>query len=696
MTATKLRNIGISAHIDSGKTTLTERMLFYCGRIHSMGEVRGRDGGATMDHDPIEKGRGITISSAVTQVPWRDCRINVVDTPGHVDFTVEVERSLRVLDGAVLVLCAVGGVQSQSLTVDRQMNRYGVPRIAFINKMDRAGADPEQVIRQLREKLRGNPVPLQIPIGNAGDFEGVIDLIRMEAVVFFGDKGESVVRSVIPPSHQALADAARGGMLDALCMLDDELMQIVLSNEIPSESLLRDVIRRATIARQMTPVLMGSAFKNKGVQELLDAVTHYLPAPEDREVYANDTSDNTDHAGSPTVKLSLDSQAPTVAMAFKTVVESYGQLTFMRVYQGRIRKGDTLRNARTDRAVRFSRLVRIHAGQHQIIDEATAGDIVGVIGVDCASGDTFTGDGISCSLENIDVPEPVVRLSIAPKDREDTGRLAKALDSFRRQDPTFQVTTDPRTGETLIAGMGQLHLDVYLQKLREEHHCECVTGPPRVTYKQRPTKAVEFDYRLKKQSGGPGQVGHVIGRMVPLEPEEKDAETFVFVNEVKGGRIPREYIPSVQKGFSEALNQGPLGEFEVVGVMIVLTDGSYHEQDSSDQSFRICARDAMRREILPQADVVLLEPVMRLEIEVPEEFQGAVTGHLLKNRGLVTSSVTDHSGCVISAEVPLAEMFNYAGDLRSMTQGKGSFAMELLDWQEAPAGVLEMVLKHQQ
>ncbi|MCP4783287.1 MAG: elongation factor G [Fuerstiella sp.] len=694
MTIRKLRNIGISAHIDSGKTTLTERMLYYCGRINRIGEVRGKDIGAVMDHDQIEKDRGITISSAVTRVPWNGYDINVIDTPGHVDFTVEVERSLRVLDGAVLVLCAVGGVQSQSLTVDRQMKRYGVPRIAFINKMDRAGANPERVIAQLKDKLRANAVALQIPIGGGKDFEAVIDLITMEAVYFFGENGETVVRREIPEDLRPTAERNRSQMWEALSAFDDELMGTLLMESVPSEDKLRDVIRRATIAHQLTPVLMGSAFKNKGVQELLDAVNHYLPAPTDREVYANDTSSKSAQAETPRVKLSSDSAAPVVAMAFKTVVESFGQLTFMRIYQGRIRKGDTLSNARTGRSTRFSRLVRIHAGQRKDIDDAVAGDIIGVIGVDCASGDTFTGNGISCSLENIFVPNPVIRLSIAPKDRDDADKLAKALVRFRRQDPTFQVSTDPQTDETIIAGMGQLHLDVYVERLRDEHKCECEIGPPRVAYKQRPTKSVDFNHKLKKQSGGPGQVGHVIGKMEPLQADAADAESFVFVDEVKGGRIPREYIPSVRQGFAEALNKGPLGEFEVVGVQIVLTDGSYHEQDSSDKSFKDCARQAMRTEILPNADIVLLEPVMKLEIEVPAEFQGAVSGHLSKNRGIVTASETSDSTCVLIAEVPLAEMFDYANNLRSMTQGQGSFSMEFLAYRETPKRVQADVVKN--
>ena len=496
----RLRNVGISAHIDSGKTTLTERMLYYCGRIHRMRDVKGN--------------------------------------------TVEVERSLRVLDGAVLVLCAVGGVQSQSLTVDRQMKRYEVPRMAFINKMDRAGANPEKVIAQLREKLKTNAVALQIPIGREDHFEGVVDLVAMRAVYFRGEHGESIERHEIPKNLKSAAETARGQMLDALSHLDDGLMETLLNDRVPGEDYIHRVIRLATISQRLTPVLMGSAQKDKGVQEVLTAIARYLPCPADRKVVANDTSTNVDQTDGRQVQLSTSSDDPLVAMAFKTVVESFGQLTFMRIYQGQMRRGETYVNARTNRSVRFSRLVRIHAGQRNDIDAADAGDIIGVVGVDCASGDTFLGDGVECSLENIFVPEPVIRLAIAAKSRDDAGKLAKALDGFRREDPTFRVSTDPQTGEILIAGMGQLHLDVYVEKLRRDHDCECVTGPPRVSWKQCPTRPVSFDHVYKKMTGGPGQFGHITGRMEPL-PEDS-TETFEFSDEVRGGRIPREYIPAVK------------------------------------------------------------------------------------------------------------------------------------------------------
>jgi elongation factor G len=706
----QLRNVGISAHIDSGKTTLTERMLFYCGRIHRIGDVKGKGATATMDFDQIEIDRGITISSAVTQVRWNEHRINIIDTPGHVDFTIEVERSLRVLDGAILVLCAVGGVQSQSLTVDRQMKRYGVPRIAFINKMDRAGANPERVVEQLRSKLRTNAVALQIPIGSESGFEGVVDLITMQAVYFHGEQGQHVVRTAIPENLGATARESRLQLLDALSKLDDQLLECLLNDVEPSEEDLHRVIRRATLAHQLTPVFLGSAYRNKGVQEVLTAVTRYLPSPADRQVFAidlrasaaeskgsakvsrvepatgSDGSSSRHQSAVGLLKLRAETNQPTVAMAFKTVVESFGQFTLMRVYQGQVRRGEEYVNARTGRTVRFSRLVRIHADQREDIDAGDAGEIIGVIGLDCASGDTFTNEGASCSLEQMFVPEPVIRLSVAPKNRDDSAKLAKALDAFRREDPSFQVSTDPQTGETLIAGMGQLHLDIYLEKLLRDYDCECVTGEPRVAWKQCPTKPVVFDHVFKKMTGGPGQFGDIRGTMTPL-PEDSEV-AFEFVDEVRGGRIPREFIPAIEQGLREELSKGPLGDFEVVGLRVVLSDGAYHEQDSSDLSFRLCAREAMRKVILPQADMALLEPIMAVEIEVPEQFQGTVIGQLSRNRGLITASETREGLCVLTADVPLAEMFNYASELRSVTQGQGSFSMEFARYAKAPRELL--------
>ena len=682
----RLRNVGISAHIDSGKTTLTERMLFYCGRIHNMREVRGGDGGATMDYDPIEERRGITISSAATYVNWSDHRFNVIDTPGHVDFTVEVERSLRVLDGAVLVLCSVGGVQSQSITVDRQMRRYGVPRIALINKMDRMGANPKRVIEQLRDRLDTNAVALQIPIGAGETFAGVVDLITMQAVYFNGDEGQIVEREPIPSGLVEESISARVQMLESLSLLDENLMETVVAGEHPSIEEIRRVLRDATMSRTLTPVLMASAYKNIGVQEVLDAIMYYLPAPTERKVFANDNSQKlADDEIAQRVGLSADVNAPTVVMAFKTVVEDFGQLTFLRVYQGRIEKGMTLRNARTREKIRFGRLARVHSNKREDIDSAVAGDIVGVVGIDCASGDTFAADGCDVLMENIVVAPPVMRLSIAPERREDADKLGKALDRFRRQDPTFHVVSDPQTGETIIAGMGQLHLDVYVERLRDECKCPCIVGRPSVTYKERPTKTVEFEHRLKKQTGGPGSFAHIVGRMEPL-PEDCE-DRFVFENEVSGGRISQSYIAAVKKGVLDAMANGPIDHYEMVGVKFTLIDGKEHEKDSSDLAFRQCAEEAMRKIVFPRCHAELLEPMMQLEIEVPSEFQGNVTGHVGRLRGIVISSELVDGECTIGALAPLAELFDYASDLRSMTQGKGCFTMQPNDFRPVPIGI---------
>ncbi|MFV0444932.1 MAG: elongation factor G [Planctomycetaceae bacterium] len=694
------RNLGISAHIDSGKTTLSERILYYSGRIHKVNEVKGDGSGATMDHMELEKERGITITSAATQVHWGDFEVNLIDTPGHVDFTVEVERSLRVLDGAVLVLCAVGGVQSQSLTVDRQMKRYHVPRIAFVNKMDRNGANFRSVVKQIKDKLGVEPVPLQIPIGAGNDFAGVIDLLTMEALYFDGTQGEEVRRDKIPDAMQEIAETARMEMLEALSLFSDDLMAALLEEQVPSYDDLIKLVREVTLAHRIVPVLCGSAFKNKGVQPLLDAVCDYLPSPLDRQMSAIDI-DATEKAKKEAagtgesvdpvrVPLSNDPSAPLVAMAFKTVVEQFGQLTYTRIYQGTIKKGESYTNVRTGKKVRFGRLVRMHANDRQDIDTASAGDIIAVVGVDCASGDTFCGDGVNYSLESIYLPIPVIRLSVAPAQRDGADRLGKALERFRREDPTFHVSSDPETGETIIAGMGQLHLEVYIERIRREYKCEVTVGEPKVAYKETPTRDVEFNYKHKKQSGGSGQYAHVVGRL--FQQPEDATERFEFINSISQGRIPKEYIPAAEFGCNRALEKGPLIECEVVRVGIELTDGSYHDVDSSEKAFDICAWYAMR-EALSKADVCLLEPIMKLEIEAPDEFQGSITGHLSSKRGIISSTENRMGACVIIAEVPLAGMFDYANELRSMTQGKGGFSMEFLCYRQVPRGIQAEVIE---
>jgi len=686
------RNIGISAHIDSGKTTLTERILFYAGRIHKIVEVRSGGGGPTMDHMELEQERGITITSAATSVEWKNTSINIIDTPGHVDFTVEVERSLRVLDGAVLVLCSVGGVQSQSLTVDRQMKRYGIPRIAFINKMDRTGADPDSVIQQIKDKLGANAVPLQIPIGSEANFKGVVDLIRMQAAYFDGEQGEEIRYEEIPEELVEKAKAARAHMLEEVSMFDDKLMEAVLGEEEVDEKHLRKIIRLATIDQAIVPVMMGSAYKNKGVQELLDGVEFYLPSPLDRDMSALDVSSLEEEGAEPKrVPLSKNPDDPLVCMAFKTVVEQFGQLTYTRIYQGTIKKGESYVNARTGQSTRFGRLVRMHSNDREDLDEAGPGDIIAVVGMDCASGDTFLGDGINVTLENIFVADPVIRLSIEPSNRDDADKLAKALERFRREDPTFHVASDEETGQTIIAGMGQLHLEVYIERILREYKCECKIGEPRVSYRERPTVGVEYSYRHKKQSGGSGQFADVRGVMEVIPEEENIA--YEFENEISQGRIPREYIPAVDKGFQRAMVKGPLIGSEVVGVRMKLQDGSYHDVDSSEMAFNIAGFDCLRKLLREEAKVALQEPIMLMEVEAPDEFQGSVTGHISSKRGIVNSSEVKAGTVYLTAEVPLAAMFDYANELRSMTQGKGTFSMEFCKYSQVPKSLQDEVIE---
>ncbi|MGC8643778.1 MAG: elongation factor G [Isosphaeraceae bacterium] len=680
------RNIGISAHIDSGKTTLTERMLYYTGRTHVIKEVKGE--GAVMDHMELEKERGITITSAATTVHWDDTKINIIDTPGHVDFTVEVERSLRVLDGAVLVLCAVAGVQSQSITVDRQMKRYAVPRIAFINKMDRTGANPANVIAQLESKLNLTAIPLQIPIGAESHFQGVIDLIERRAVYFDGDNGENVRYEPVPADLVEATERARQGMLEALSMVSDELMELLLEEaEVPID-LIHKTIREGTIAQQLCPVMIGSAYRNKGVQPLLDAICRYLPSPLDREVFAKDNNN-----GMAELPLAADPDAGLVAMAFKLVEESFGQVTYMRIYQGTLKKGTFYFNSRQRKRARISRILRVHADQKEDIDSAGAGDIVAVMGLECATGDTYCAEGTNLSLESIFAAKPVIDLSIQPNKRVDYDKLSKALNRFMREDPTFRVHVDHETGETIISGMGELHLEIYVERIRREYKVDCTVGAPKVSYREAPTAETPFNYKHRKQTGGSGQYAHVVGKLIPLDPQAP--EPFIFENKVTGGRIPTEYIPSVEKGFRESLHKGPVAGYEVIGVHIRLEDGSYHDVDSSTMAFEICARDCFR-EVFKKSDPVLLEPIMKVEVEIPTEFQGPVTGAISSKRGVILGTESRSGYTIISAEVPLAEMFGYSNDLRSATQGKGSFSMEFLKYQKLPSRFQEEIVKKAQ
>jgi len=674
----KIRNIGISAHIDSGKTTLTERILYYTGRIHAIHEVKGKDEvGATMDHMDLERERGITIQSAATHCTWSGHHVNIIDTPGHVDFTIEVERALRVLDGAVLVLCGVAGVQSQSLTVDRQMRRYKVPRLAFINKLDRSGANPRRVVEQLREKLKHNAVLMQIPIGLEQDFQGVIDLVTMKAYTFEGSNGEHVVEKPIPPERLAEAETARETMLDAVSMFSDSLTEAILEEKV-TEDLIHEATRKGTLSMELTPVFLGSAYKNKGVQKLLDAVNHYLPSPLDIATVGMDLEN--DEAP---VALASDSNKPLVALAFKLEDGRYGQLTYVRIYQGSLQKGSTIVNSRTQRRNKVGRLVRMHAEDMEDITGAGAGDIVALFGIDCASGDTFNDESIRVAMTSMHVPAPVISLSIKAKDNKTQDNLAKALGRFVREDPTFRSHVDPESNETIISGMGELHLDVYVERMKREYGCEVETGAPQVAYREAISQRAEFNYTHKKQTGGSGQYGRVAGWIEPITEGEED---FEFVNEVRGGAIPTEFIPSVEKGFRSMIAKGRLIGFPVIRLRIGIDDGQAHSVDSSDNAFQAAARGAFR-EVYPRAKPIILEPIMKLEVEGPSEFQGVVLKTIMQRRGTVIGTTEEEGFSRVEAEVPLAEMFGYATDLRSNTQGKAEFTMEFARYLPAPSEV---------
>ena len=678
----QIRNIGISAHIDSGKTTLTERILFYAKRIHAIHDVKGKDGvGATMDHMELERERGITITSASTSVSWRDHHINIIDTPGHVDFTIEVERALRVLDGAVLVLCAVAGVQSQSITVDRQMRRYKVPRIAFVNKCDRSGANPDRVVQSLRDKLGHRAVLLQLPIGLEADFEGVIDLIEMRAVYFRGENGEELEIAEIPDELRTLAEDRRAELIDAASLFSDELLEAALEDAATPE-MIRDAVRQGVLSLELTPVMIGSAYKNKGVQPLLDGVTDYLPSPVDVAQQALDL----DRDGAP-VDLAPDPDAQTVAYAFKLDDGRYGQLTWLRVYQGTLAKGGTLIQTRTGKKLRVGRVVRVHAEQLEDIEIASPGDIVGLFGVDCHTGDTFVGQGPRLNMTSMHVPEPVVSLSITPADNKAQANMSKALSRFAKEDPTFRVRLDTESGETVISGMGELHLDVYVERMRREYSAEVETGAPQVAYREAVSRRADFDYLHKKQTGGSGQYARVVGYIEPLP--EGDYE---FVDNIHGGSIPTEYIPACDKGFRSSLTKGRLIGFPVVGVRAVLVDGNSHAVDSSDMAFQTAARAAFR-EAYSKAKPQILEPIMRVSVEGPGEFQGAIYRSLMQRRGNIIGSTEDAGFARIEGDVPLAEMFGYATELRSATQGKAEFTMEFARYAPVPNDVSAELLK---
>ncbi|MBM9578185.1 elongation factor G [Leptospira sp. 201903070] len=681
----KTRNIGISAHIDSGKTTLTERILFYTNKIHAIHEVRGKDGvGAKMDSMDLERERGITIQSAATYCQWKDHTINIIDTPGHVDFTVEVERSLRVLDSAILVLCGVAGVQSQSITVDRQMRRYNVPRVAFINKLDRTGANPFRVIDQLKEKLKHNAVPVQIPIGLENDLKGIVDLVKMKAFYFEGKDGMDIQEKEIPDDLKELAQKKHEELLDAASMFSDELTEALLEGT-PTEEMIKRAIRTGTIELKLTPVFMGSAFKNKGVQKLLDGVLDYLASPVDVKNKALDQANNEEM-----IVLESNFEKPLVCLAFKLEDGRYGQLTYVRVYQGKLSKGMTIYNMSSNKKHNIGRLCRMHSDEMEDIDYAEAGDIIALFGIDCASGDTFTDGKIKVSMESMFVAAPVISLTIEAKESKHLANLAKALNRFTKEDPTFQTHVDQESGQTIIKGMGELHLEVYIERMKREYGVELITGAPQVAYRETITTKADFDYTHKKQTGGQGQFGRVAGYMEPIPLEE--SLNYDFVNKVVGGSIPREYIQSVDKGFKSCLERGSLIGFPIIGVRCVINDGAYHDVDSSDMAFQIAGRYAFRQGF-NKANPQILEPIMKVEVDGPSEFQGAILGSLNQRRGMILNTTEEDSYCKTEAEVPLADMFGYSTVLRSSTQGKAEFSMEFSRYAPVPRNVAEELMK---
>jgi elongation factor G len=689
----RIRNIGISAHIDSGKTTLTERILFYTGRIHAIHEVRGKDGvGAKMDSMDLEREKGITIQSAATYCVWKghkgnleEYNINIIDTPGHVDFTIEVERALRVLDGAILVLDSGKGVQSQSITVDRQMKRYHVPRIAFVNKMDNPGANYERVADMLKEKLGHHPVCLQVPIGAEDKFQGIIDAINGKAYYFEGDDGEKI-REVDPPAEYAdKVKAARALMIERVADVDDQLAEKFLAEEPVTDDELRAAIRRATLALKMTPVMCGSAIKNKGVQLLLDGVLAYLPNPTEVKNEGHDQD-----KGEEKVVIESTSDKPFVGLAFKLQQDKYGQLTYFRVYQGQVTTGDTIYNISNERRkVRVPRMFRMHSDDREEIQVAEAGDIVAFYGVEASSGETFTDGKVAITMTSMHVPAPVISLAVRPKDRTAEANFSKALNRFTKEDPTFRVHQDEESQQTIISGMGELHLDIYMERMRREYNCDVIAGKPQVAYRETITQKSEIAYTHKKQTGGSGQFARVNGYMEPLPADA--VEAYEFVDEIVGGSIPREFIPACDKGFKEGVKRGQLIGFPVVGIRCVVNDGLHHAVDSSEQAFKTAALMGFR-DAYPGAKPTILEPIMKVEIEAPIEFQGSVVGQVNQRRGVILETVSDEN-VTVTAEVPLNTMFGYSTDLRSATQGKGNFTMEFARYSPVPKQEQDEMIK---
>ena len=676
----RVRNIGIAAHIDAGKTTTTERILFYSGMVHKIGEVH--EGTAVTDWMEQERERGITITAAAISTSWKDHRINIIDTPGHVDFTIEVERSMRVLDGVIAVFCSVGGVQPQSETVWRQAERYKVPRIAFINKMDRTGANFFKVYDQLRDRLRANAVAIQIPIGSENELRGIVDLVRMRAKIYNNDLGTDIEDTEIPEEVKERAEEYRAKLIESVAETDEALIEKYLEGEDLTEDEIREAIRKGTIAGTIVPVLCGSAFKNKGVQLLLDAVIDYLPAPIDIAAIQGTLQDGT------VAERSADDAAPMSALAFKIMADPFGRLTFLRVYSGILKKGSYILNSTKNQKERISRLIVLKANERIEVDELRAGDLGAAVGLK----NTFTGDTI-CEeqspivLESLFIPEPVISVAVEPKTKQDMEKLSKALQSLSEEDPTFRVYVDSETNQTVISGMGELHLEILVDRMLREFKVEANVGAPQVAYRETIRRSIKTEGKFIRQSGGKGQYGHVVIELQPTEP----GSGFEFVSKIVGGAIPKEYVSPAEQGMKEACESGILAGYPVIDLKATLVDGSFHEVDSSEMAFKIAGSMAIKDGVL-KASPVLLEPMMKVEVEVPEDFLGDVMGDLNSRRGQIEGMGSEQGIAKVTAKVPLAEMFGYATDIRSKTQGRGIFSMEFSHYDEVPRNVAEAII----
>ncbi|MGB8700756.1 MAG: elongation factor G [Thermosynechococcaceae cyanobacterium] len=676
----KVRNIGIAAHIDAGKTTTTERILYYSGVVHKIGEVH--DGNTVTDWMEQERERGITITAAAITTHWKDHQINIIDTPGHVDFTIEVERSMRVLDGVIAVFCSVGGVQPQSETVWRQADRYKVPRIVFVNKMDRTGADFFKVYSQIRDRMRANAVPIQIPIGQESDLRGIVDLVKMRAIVYNDDLGTDSEETDIPDDVKAKAEEFRVKLIEAVSDVDDALMEKYLEETELSETEIRAALRKGTLEGTLVPMLCGSAFKNKGVQLLLDAVIDYLPAPIDVPAIRGLQADGTE------VERHADDTEPMSALAFKIMADPYGRLTFVRVYSGVLKKGSYVLNSSKDKKERISRLIVLKADDRIEVDELRAGDLGAALGLkDTFTGDTLCDDHAPVILESLFIPEPVISVAVEPKTKQDMEKLSKALQSLSEEDPTFRVSVDSETNQTVIAGMGELHLEILVDRMLREFKVEANVGAPQVAYRETIRKSVKAEGKFIRQSGGKGQYGHVVIELEPGEP----GTGFEFVSKIVGGTVPREFIGPAEQGMKEACESGILAGYPLIDVKATMVDGSFHDVDSSEMAFKIAGSMAIKDGVM-KASPVLLEPMMKVEVEVPEDFLGGVMGDLISRRGHIEGQTVEQGLAKVTSKVPLATMFGYATDIRSMTQGRGIFSMEFSRYEEVPRSVAEAII----